>query len=159
MAAFTSEWWPPSFRNGGRLQAGIPGRIESESARVAHEADVPRHIGRGLNVWSTVHVEDAAGLYLLALERAEPGSFLFVENGESSFKALAEAIGRALQLPRPAEPWPFEAAAAALGEARARTTFGSNSRVRARRAREGLGWRPHHASAVAWIEQNLDPGA
>src|SRR4051812_31714244 len=32
MAAFTSEWWPPSFRNGGRLQAGIPGRIESESA-------------------------------------------------------------------------------------------------------------------------------
>src|SRR5689334_21091212 len=39
MAAFTSERWPPSFRNGGRLQAGIPGRIESESA--VGEARVP----------------------------------------------------------------------------------------------------------------------
>ena len=127
--------------------------------RIAREAGVPRHVGRGLNVWSTVHVGDVADLYLLALERAEPGSFLFVENGESSFKALAEAIGRALRLPRPAEPWPFEAAATVLGEARARTTFSSNSRVRARRAREILGWRPRHASAAAWIEQELAPSA
>ena len=58
--------------------------------RVAHEADVPRHIGRGLNVWSTVHVEDVADLYLLALERAEPGSFLFVENG----RILVQGAGR-----------------------------------------------------------------
>jgi nucleoside-diphosphate-sugar epimerase len=123
--------------------------------RIARETGAPRHVGRGLNIWSTVHIEDVADLYLLALERAEPGSVLFVENGESSFKELAEAIGRALQLSQPAESWPFEEAAAVLGEARARTTFGSNSRVRARRARESLGWQPCHASAVAWIEQKI----
>ncbi len=31
-AGFKSEWWPTSNRNGGRLQIGIPGRNESESA-------------------------------------------------------------------------------------------------------------------------------
>lgn len=31
-AGFKSEWWPTSDRNGGRLQIGIPGRNESESA-------------------------------------------------------------------------------------------------------------------------------
>jgi hypothetical protein len=32
MAGFTSEWWPASSRNGGRLHFGIPGRIKSEAA-------------------------------------------------------------------------------------------------------------------------------
>jgi hypothetical protein len=32
MAGFISEWWPESNRNGGRLQIGIPGRIDSEFA-------------------------------------------------------------------------------------------------------------------------------
>jgi len=32
VAGFISEWWPASNRNGGRLQIGIPGRIESEFA-------------------------------------------------------------------------------------------------------------------------------
>ncbi len=33
-AGFKSEWWPTSDRNGGRLQIGIPGRNESESATI-----------------------------------------------------------------------------------------------------------------------------
>src|SRR5271170_4687056 len=32
VAGFISEWWPASFRNGGRLQIGIGGRIASEFA-------------------------------------------------------------------------------------------------------------------------------
>ena len=32
MAGFISEWWPASFRNGGRHQIGIGGRIASEFA-------------------------------------------------------------------------------------------------------------------------------
>jgi hypothetical protein len=31
-AGFSSEWWPASNRNPGRLHVGIPGRIASESA-------------------------------------------------------------------------------------------------------------------------------
>jgi hypothetical protein len=32
VAEIKSEWWPPSNRNGGRLQVGIGGRLASESA-------------------------------------------------------------------------------------------------------------------------------
>jgi hypothetical protein len=32
VAGFTSEWWPASSQNGGRLHFGIPGRIKSEAA-------------------------------------------------------------------------------------------------------------------------------
>ena len=31
-AGFISEWWPASFRNGGRLHVGKPGRNKSEFA-------------------------------------------------------------------------------------------------------------------------------
>ena len=34
LAAFKSEWWPASARNGGRLHVGKHGRIESEFADV-----------------------------------------------------------------------------------------------------------------------------
>jgi len=34
VAAFKSEPWPASFRNGGRHQIGMPGRNASEFARV-----------------------------------------------------------------------------------------------------------------------------
>ena len=124
-------------------------------ARLAREGGAPRHIGRGLNVWSNVHIEDVADLYLLALERAPAGSFYFVENGEASYKAMAEAIGRALGLDQPPQAWPFEAAAKELGLAPAKCTYGSNSRVRAEKARRTLGWAPRHSSATQWIEREL----
>jgi hypothetical protein len=34
-------------------------------------------------------------------------------------------------------------------------TFGTNSRVRAKRARQELGWNSVNTSAQAWIEQSL----
>ena len=37
---------------------------------VARKAAVPRHVGRGLNIWGNVHIADVVDLYLLALEKA-----------------------------------------------------------------------------------------
>lgn len=119
-------------------------------AREARQRGVARHVGRGLNIWSTVHVEDMAELYRLALEHAAPGTFLFVENGEASFRDMTAAIAAALGVAGP-EPWPIEEAIADLGDQRARFTFGSNSRVRAKRARAELGWAPHRPSVLEWI--------
>jgi hypothetical protein len=34
-------------------------------------------------------------------------------------------------------------------------TFGTNSRIDAKRAREELGWAPIHHSAERWIEQEM----
>ena len=121
--------------------------------RQARRSGVPRHVGPGLNIWSTVHIEDVADLYRLALERAAPGSFMFVENGEASFRDMVGAIGRALGLGA-AQPWRFEDAVAEWGFQRAAYSLGSNSRVRARRAR-ALGWSPRHASVLEWIAREL----
>ena len=112
------------------------------------------YIGRGLNRWSTVHVADVAELYRLAVEQAEAGTFCFVENGESAFRDMADAIGEALHLGR-AVSLPAEAAIAEWGRAHAVFSLGSNSRVRGRRARARLGWSPRHGSAVEWIRHEL----
>jgi nucleoside-diphosphate-sugar epimerase len=119
----------------------------------ARESGTAHYIGRGLNRWSTVHIEDVAELYLLALERAPAGYFAFVANGESSFADMAHAIGRSLGLGE-ARSMSSEDAITRWGHEVAVFALGSNSRVRATRAR-ALGWAPRHDSAEAWIERAL----
>lgn len=118
---------------------------------LARKHRVASHVGRGLNRWSTVHVEDVADLYLLALEKAPAGSFYFVESGEAAFRDIASAIGVSLGLGPRTEPWPIEEAVAAWGESKARYTMASNSRVRAGMARAELGWSPTRPSVIADI--------
>jgi nucleoside-diphosphate-sugar epimerase len=117
---------------------------------LARKANVAKFIGRGENVWSNVHIEDLADLYLGALDRAPAGAFYYAENGECSIKQIAEAIARALQLAGTASMTQAEAAAE-WGEGPARWSFGSNSRVRAVRARSELGWAPHRPGLLASI--------
>jgi len=112
--------------------------------------------GRGLNVWSTVHVEDVADLYRLALENPEARGFMFVENSEASFRDMVAAIGRKLGLGEP-QPWPIEDAIREWGPDRATYALGSNSRVRGRRAR-ALGWAPRRASVLDWIKREMPVG-
>ncbi|MDT0306454.1 NAD-dependent epimerase/dehydratase family protein [Streptomyces sp. DSM 44917] len=119
--------------------------------RQARADGVVRHAGPGQNVWSHAHVDDLAELYLLALERALPGAFFFVENGEESFGALTAALAKALGLPGP-EPWGIEEAVAAWGSGMALHGLASNCRVRGS-AREALGWSPRHASVTDWIAE------
>ncbi|WP_137893224.1 NAD-dependent epimerase/dehydratase family protein [Ramlibacter sp. 2FC] len=120
----------------------------------ARSHGVVRVVGQGLNRWSTVHIDDLADLYLLALEKAPAGSFYFAESGEASFTAIGEEISARLGLGR-LESVPAEEAAKLWGPARAYYTYGSNSRVRAKRARRELGWTPCHESALAWIRHEM----
>ncbi|HTQ70769.1 MAG TPA: NAD-dependent epimerase/dehydratase family protein [Acidocella sp.] len=120
----------------------------------AKESGIARHIGRGLNRWSNVHIADVAALYALALEKAPPGSFYFVENGEASFKEISNAIGTALGL-GPAQDWAPGEAIARWGRELAVFGLSSNSRVRADKARAELGWAPQHRSVTAWITQDM----
>ena len=55
----------------------------------------------------------------------------------------------------PVESVAAEEAAAAWGPGRAYYTFGSNSRVRARRARRELAWTPRHGSVLDWIRDEM----
>lgn len=122
----------------------------------ALEKGVVEIVGKGLNVWSNVHIDDVVTLYLLALDKGEDGAFYFAENGEASYVELAAALARRLGLQgiRNLDP---EVAAERWGVARAYFSFGSNSRVRARRAREKLGWKPMHSSVTSWIHREMLP--
>ena len=120
---------------------------------LAKKAGVAKHIGSGANRWSNVAIDDVASLYVAAIERAPAGAFYFAENGENSMRETCEAISRMLGFGGRTQAMTVAEAAAEWGEGAAQDTMGSNSRVRARRARAELGWRPAGAPLIAEIER------
>lgn len=120
----------------------------------AQKRGVVHVVGQGINRWSNVHIDDVAELYALALNDAPAGAFYFVENGEASYAQIGQAIAKRLGL-GPVQSWTVEEASAVWGEGHARYSFGSNSRVRAKRARAELGWKPQHDSVTDWIETEM----
>jgi nucleoside-diphosphate-sugar epimerase len=117
-----------------------------------------RHYGPGENVWSNVHIDDLVDLYLLAIKSAPAGAFYYAENGENSMRELGVAISRMLGKDGATRPMTLEEAAAEWGEGPAQDTMGSNSRVRAVRARKELGWAPHAPSLVSEITEGCYSG-
>jgi nucleoside-diphosphate-sugar epimerase len=123
---------------------------------LAHQAKtsgVARFIGRGLNRWSNVHIADVAALYVLALAKAPPRTFMFVESGEEALGEIANAIATKLGLGA-AQSWSADEAIAAWGRNMAVFSLGSNSRVRGKAA-AALGWSPVHRSITRWIAEEL----
>jgi nucleoside-diphosphate-sugar epimerase len=106
-----------------------------------------KYIGAGENLWSTVHIDDLADLYLLVAENLEGGGhFYFAENGETNFKDLAASIADTLGQKAP-ESWTSEAASKVYGEGAAVYAHGANSRIRGVKSR-ALGWKPSHANVL-----------
>jgi nucleoside-diphosphate-sugar epimerase len=142
------------------LVYGVGAGLNTKSIQIpflldqAQASGVVRVIGRGLNRWSTVHIDDLTALYSLALAKAPPGSFYFAENGESSFAELGEALAQRLASGS-VQSWDAEVAAEKWGVGMAYYTLGSNSRVRGKRARKELGWAPSHSSARQWILDDM----
>jgi nucleoside-diphosphate-sugar epimerase len=115
---------------------------------LARKAGIAKHIGSGENRWANVHIDDLVPLYLLAIEKAPPGAFYFAENGENSMREMCEAISRMLGFGGRPQSMTVEEAAALWGDGAAQNTMGSNSRVRAKRARTELGWAPSARSLI-----------
>jgi nucleoside-diphosphate-sugar epimerase len=64
------------------------------------EKGVCAYVGDGLNRWPAAHVLDVARLYRLAIEQAAPNArYHAVAEEGVSMRAIAEAIGRRLDLP------------------------------------------------------------
>ena len=120
--------------------------------KLARKRGNAAHAGPGENIWSNVHIDDLVTLYALAIEKAPTGSFYFAENGENSMRELCDAINRMLGLQGPPTAISMAEAAAEWGEGAAEDTMASNSRVRAKRARE-LGWTPAARGVIEEIEQ------
>ncbi len=123
-------------------------------ARNAIQAGRVQIVGAGLNVWSNVHINDVADLYLAALLKAPAGAFYFAENGEASYEQIGQALAKRLGL-EGVESLDPEVAVERWGIPRAYYSFGSNSRVRSVRARQELGWTPLHTSVIDWILKEM----
>lgn len=111
---------------------------------LALEHGVSAYVGDGGNRWPAVHVSDAARAFRLALEAGapEPAYHAVAEEGVA-FREIAEAIGRALDLPaEPREPEHF----GWFGAFAAADMPASSERTRA-----ALGWSPSGPTLVADI--------
>lgn len=85
---------PPAVHNAS-LKGFVPFMIGQ-----AHKNGRAAYVGDGLNNWTAVHREDAANLFVLALEKAQKGAlYNAVAEGAVTIKSIAELIGEKLNLP------------------------------------------------------------
>ena len=116
---------------------------------LAREKGVSAYVGDGRNRFSAVHVADAARLYRLALERAEPGArYHAVAEEGVTFREIAEAIGRGLDVP-----------VVSMSPEEAREHFGwlglfvgMDLAATSHLTRERLGWQPTGPGLIADLD-------
>lgn len=118
------------------------------------QSGVVRVIGKGVNRWSTVHIDDMSDLYAAAVENPQNGKFYFVENGDASFAEIGSAVAERMGL-APLQFWSVEEAAEVWGERLSRFAMSVNSRVRSVGARRDLSWAPHRETIVEWIKRDM----
>jgi nucleoside-diphosphate-sugar epimerase len=124
------------LRHGGRWRRGwISDLYHSGQATGA-----VCYVGRGLNLYSSVHVDDLAELYALALHRGVGGALYHAVSGELNFRSMAQATAghlgvgtRSVSVAESIEIW---------DRFTGPLTMSSCSRTRCPRARKDLGWSP-----------------
>jgi nucleoside-diphosphate-sugar epimerase len=123
----------------------IPALVE-----FSKEKGVGIYFGKGENIWSNIHIEDLADLYVLALENAKAGSIYYAENGSSSLKNIAEHISKKHNL-KPPQSLSVQEAVDRFGPAGGYFGFASNSLCSADKAKKELGWNPQYTSIENFI--------
>ena len=131
------------YGRGGGIPAGFV-----ESARSGGAA---QHVGAGENRWPFVHVDDLADLYLLALEKAPPGTLLLGVSGPSyRVREVAAAASRGAGAGGKTSAWPLEEARGKLGAYADALVL--DQQASGRKAQELVGWRPYRPDVLEDLE-------
>ena len=101
---------------------------------------------QGLNLYSHVHVDDLAQVYLLALQKGAAGAVYHAVAGEANWREIANAVATVKKCGT--QSIDKDEAERLWGERRARLFFGVSSRSKARRTRSELGWVPRKCDVV-----------
>ena len=116
---------------------------------IARQTGVSGYAGDGTQRWPAVHALDAAVLFRLALEKAEPGTswHAVADEGDKVFD-IATVIGRRLGVP--VESVPSETYGP-IGP-----IFAADQPSSSAHTRQVLGWEPKHPSLLEDLE-NIEP--
>lgn len=136
---------PPSVHGAGD-HGFVPALIE-----IARRAGFAGFVGDGANRWAAVHRLDAARLFRLALEHGQAGSvFHAVAEGGIAFRAIADAIGRGLDLP--SRSITASEAADTLGWLAMFAVL--DNPMSSEQTRHALGWRPERPGLLTDMVHN-----
>lgn len=131
---------------------GLGGGIPAGFVDSARKEGAARYVGTGDNHWPFVHVEDLADLYLLALEKAPPGTLLLGVSGPSyRVRDVAAAASRGAGAGGKILGWPLQDARQALGPYA--DALALDQQASGKRAQELLGWHPHRPDVLEDLER------
>ncbi|KAI4718074.1 NAD(P)-binding protein [Aureobasidium sp. EXF-10727] len=150
---------PPTIYGDGRGPSLTRGRQVYELAKTVLDIQAAPVIGGGKAMWNNVHVHDLARAFVLLVEEAAKNNtdsklwgkngYYFTENGEHVWGDLSKVIAESakqqgLLKEVKSEQMDMETAKKTAGfEA---VSWGWNSRGKARRFKEVLGWKPQERS-------------
>lgn len=122
----------------------------SYAIAIYRERGACAYVGDGHNRWSAAHVLDVARLYRLAIEKAQPGAVYHAVADEGvAMRAIAEAIGRRLNLPvKSIAP---EEAGAYFGWLAPFAAL--DMPASSEKTRQTLGWKPTGPGLIADLER------
>ncbi|OOQ81596.1 nucleoside-diphosphate-sugar epimerase [Penicillium brasilianum] len=150
---------PPTIYGRGRGTCSQRGRQVYELAKVTLQLKKGPIIGAGQAIWNNIHIHDLSDVYALLVNAAVAGrnddgiwgpkAYYLTENGEHRWgdlaKSTAEVAAKLEFIPEAkAEPIDLENAKQYAGFES--LSWGMNSRGRALRARNLLGWNPSSPS-------------
>jgi len=113
----------------------------------ARETGAARYIGDGQNRWPFVDVDDLAQIYVLALEKAVPGSLYNAVHGPSyRVRDVAEAASIGAGAKGKTQAWPLEEARKTMGPFADALVL--DQLISGEKAKNELGWSPRAASVL-----------
>jgi nucleoside-diphosphate-sugar epimerase len=129
------------------LVYGRGGSIPRMLSQSARETGAARYVGDGRNRWPFVDVDDLAQLYVLALEKAAPGSLYNAVDGPSyRVLEIAEAASIGAGAKGKTEAWPLEEARKTLHAFADALVL--DQQISGEKAMKELGWSPRAASVL-----------